>query len=130
MLLSPFIYYIMRFLLVSILTYDTLGFIVSDQRNKASTNAKLLDYKRLVFSWIFVLSMISIFCKISLVPIIDDIVIICLIIFTIPFLNGSEKMKEFLFNENGLIKQFYNLTDLILTKIFPLRKSDPINESD
>lgn len=121
MLLPAFLHYTLQYLFVLVLSYDTLGFIVQLSKNKEQ--ASVQDYSRLVFSWVYVLSLKSLNCLLCCVPLIDDLILGGIVFFTLPVLRGTEKANAFLLNDEGFKSTFQGLVDLIINRIIPPKKN-------
>jgi len=50
------------------------------------------------------------------IPLIEEIILLLLILFTIPALHGSEKATDCLFSRSGIRKTTSNLIDMIVPK--------------
>jgi len=124
MLLGPVLHYLLQYLFLLVLSYDTLGFIVSLNRSEDNSQATVSDYSRLVFSWVFVLSLKSLNCLLCCVPLIDEVVLLGIIYFTLPVLKGTEKANGFLLKQDGLRNTFQGLVDRIINQIVPPKKTN------
>ena len=121
MLLGPILHYLLEYSLLLILSFDTLGFIINHNKTKDESENSVKDYSRIVFSWIFVLSLKSLNC--SIIPLIDEIVLAGIIFFSLPILHGSEKASNFLFREDGFKKFSQRLIDLIINRLVGEKKN-------
>jgi hypothetical protein len=123
MLLGPVLHYLLQYLFLLILSFDSLGFIVSHNKTKDQSANSLNDYSRLVFSWVYVLSLKSLNCWLCCIPLIDELVLIGIVFFTLPILNGTQKANNFLLKDDGFKSTFQGLIDLIINKIVPPKKN-------
>lgn len=131
MLIFPFLYYTLEYFFMIVLGYDTLGFIVSFRKHRGDYNIlTVLDFKRLVFSWIYVLSIIYVTSWMKFIPLIDEIVLLSIMLFTIPVFNVTEKVTDFLFIDEGPNQLFYNFCNIFLSRILPPKKHQTKRISD
>lgn len=124
MLLGPVLHYLLQYLFLLVLSYDTLGFIVNFNKTLDSSSSTLGDYSRLVYSWVFVLSLKSLNCLLCCVPLIDEIVLLGIIYFTLPVLKGTEKANAFLLKQDGFRNSLQGLVDRIINQIVPPKKTN------
>jgi len=96
MLLSPIIYYMIEFLLFTVLSYDTLGYLRTINKNK---DASKEDYSRLVFTWIFQFSLCYLSCMLCCLPLIAELSLVAKIFITIPLLQGTNRVKKIIFED-------------------------------
>lgn len=119
MLLGPIIHYTLEYLFLLLLSFDSLGFIVTQNKSKSENESAINDHARLVFSWVYILSLKSLNCCCCCIPLIDELVLLGIIFFALPILRGTEKVNNFLLRDNGLKKTFQVMVDLVINKIMP-----------
>ena len=124
MLLSPIIYYILEYIFILILCYDCLGFIVAYNKSNEITSTKSTDYRRLVFSWVYIFSLKAMRSSCCCFPLVDELVLLGTIFFTLPVLHGTEKTTNYLFSDDGFKKTFSGLIDMILSRLLPQKKQE------
>ena len=123
MLLGPVIHYIIQYLFLLVLSFDSLGFIVTHQKNRCDNESTTKDFSRLVFSWVYVMTLKTLNCWLCCVPLIDELVLLGTIYFILPVLKGTEKANNFILKEDGFKNTFQGIVDLIINKIVPPKKN-------
>ena len=117
MLVSSTIYYSLEYFFITFLCFDTLSFIVTYHNAKLEfSDNQVKDYKRLIFSWVYVFTLFFTSFKMTFVPLIDEIVLILLIFITFPSLHFSEAATDYMFTEDGLRKVFKRFFDFFISK--------------
>ncbi len=116
MLINAIIYYIVESFCILVLCYDTLGFILAYNKNQMNESEKLTDYKRLVSSWVYLFSLMLMRGPFQFIPLMEEIILLLLILFTIPALHGAEKATDCLFSRAGIRKTTTNLIEMIAPK--------------
>ena len=120
MLLGPVLHYLLQYLLLLVLSFDTLGFIVNHNKTKDQGPASVNDYSRLVFSWVYVLTLKSLNCWLCCVPLIDELVLGGIIYVTLPLLQGTQKLNSMVLGGEGV----QALIDLVINRIVPPKKKN------
>jgi len=101
MLISPIIYYLLDFVLFTVLAYDTFGYLVAlHKKHQVPEN----DYSRLVFTWLFTVVVSILSSWLSFVPLADEAFLGLELFLTLPVLCGSLKLKKILIDERLVCK--------------------------
>lgn len=96
MLLGPVFHYFVEFFLFVVLSYDTLGYIVANNKDKSNSD----DYSRLIFTWVFSNILCGASCFLGWAPLSAEVFLLLKIYITLPVLGGANKIKAKLMDEN------------------------------
>ena len=123
MLLGPVLHYLLEYLFLLVLSFDSLGLIVTHKNSKSVNENTTKDFSRLVFSWVYVLTLKSVNCWFCCVPLIDELVLLGTIYFVLPVLKGTENANNFILRDEGFKSTFQGIVDLVINKIIPPKKN-------
>ena len=112
-------------LLLTVVLYDTLGFIAHNRKDPQNSNQQ--DYSRICFTWIFYLAVRSVVCS-SCTGYMGSFLYLLSIVFkayiSLPVLHGTEKLYNVLIEQNVLRGYFEKLSTTIKDKVVEQKKEN------
>lgn len=110
--------------LLGLVALDTLGFLV--QLRKRPESADINDYKRLCFTWVFLLAIRSITCC-SCSGILGNFICMLSLLakayVSIPMLRGTDKLYNILIEQNYVGNSIKGYVNMIKQKLNPEEKT-------
>lgn len=115
-----FILNLVEFLLMAIVSLDTLGFVVQMRKNPNAANANVKDFNRLCFTWVFFFVLRALTCSSCNGYIGSFLCMLTLIAkayISIPLLHGTEKLYHLFIEENLLGNYVKNIGNIVKERL-------------
>jgi hypothetical protein len=114
-----FLLQLAEFVLLSIVTLDTLGFIAELRKNSAKTDKR--DYVRVCFTWVFLLALRSLACGLCCCGYFGGLFKMLFfggkVYVSVPAIGGTETLYNLLVEQNVLKEYFTQAVQLVNSKV-------------